>query len=54
VLKLNLEDDPELAMVLAQLRLNEGKSWKPKIQSLELPVLHQIKVFSLRFTAKFM
>jgi hypothetical protein len=34
VLKLNLEDDPELAMALAQLRLNEGKSWKPKIRSL--------------------
>ena len=54
VLKLNLEDDPELAMAFAQLRLDKGKSWRPKIRSLELPVIYQNKVFSLRFTTNFL
>lgn len=32
--KLNLEDDPDLLTVLAQLRLNEGKCWKPKLETI--------------------
>jgi hypothetical protein len=32
--KLNLEDDPELTMALAQLRFNTGRSWKPKLETI--------------------
>nr|ABK25935.1 unknown [Picea sitchensis] len=33
--KLNLEDDPELSTALALLRLNAGKSWKPKLETIK-------------------
>jgi hypothetical protein len=32
--KLNLEDNPELLTALAQLRLHAGKSWKPKLETI--------------------
>ena len=32
--KLNLEDDPELLTALSQLRFNSGKSWKPKLETI--------------------
>lgn len=32
--KLNLEDDPELLTALAQLTLNAGKCWKPKLETI--------------------
>jgi hypothetical protein len=32
--KLNLEDDPELSMALAQMRLNASKTWKPKLETI--------------------
>ena len=32
--KLNLEDDLELLTALLQLRFNSGKSWKPKLETI--------------------